>query len=306
MRFGLVALSLAGIAAAVPSAEPGLKIIAHETFPASIIETKEYIQPDRTRVESRVAPARSDAGGERLGHDVQGRRAAWIVRCDLQKIILLNYDDRTYMTDSLRMYPSTLQMILASIASAKATKSKSPNLLIETTTIQTGERKTAFGHSARRVLTTRRQIPLDPAGGALSETETDGWYVDLETRPSCERSDAFAVHTVLLAGNASSHAGPRPEFPTVTFKDIGAPERGYPIEVMTTSRSTAASVDGTSTPHTFVTHKVVKELSREPLDSALFQIPPGFRPAEGRLAAFAAQWSRAWQSIKGLLAALFE
>lgn len=204
------------------------------------------------------------------------------------------------------MYPSKAQMILASIASAKATKSKAPNLLIETTTVQTGERKVAFGHAARRVITTRRHIPPDAAGGAHSETETDGWYIDLETRPSCERWDAIAVHTVLLARKASSHAGRPSEFPTVTLKDIGAPERGYPIETTTTSRITVASADGTSSEHTFVTQKIVKQLSRQPLDPALFEIPPGFRATEGRLAAFAAQWSRAWETLKGLLAAFVQ
>lgn len=131
-----------------------------------------------------------------LAHHVQRHRSASITRCDLQEIILLNYDDRTYMTGPLRMYPSRAQKFLASIASGKAPKLKSPNLLIETTTVQTGERKTAFGHSARRVITTRRQIPLDAAGGAQSETETDGSYIDLETQPLCERLEAVGVRSI--------------------------------------------------------------------------------------------------------------
>lgn len=44
MRFGFIGLSLAGLAAAVPSAQPGLKIIARETFPHLVVETTEYIQ----------------------------------------------------------------------------------------------------------------------------------------------------------------------------------------------------------------------------------------------------------------------
>ena len=81
-----IARHVAGVAAAVPSAEPGLTIIVRETFPASVIQTTAYIQPDRTRVESQVAPARSDAGGELLAHHVQRHRSASITRCDLQKI----------------------------------------------------------------------------------------------------------------------------------------------------------------------------------------------------------------------------
>lgn len=305
MRFGLLGLSLAGIAAAVPSADPGLKIVARETFPASVVETIEYIESERARVESRVVPAPSPAAGTRLAQDTRGHRSARISRCDLQKLILLNYDDRTYMTGPLRTYPGTAQKLLVSLPSAKTPEPRSPNLLIETTTVQTGERKYAFGHSARRVITTRRHIPLDAAGGAPSETETDGWYIDLETRPSCDRLEAIGVRAVLLVGKASSDAARPPEVPTVTFKDIGAPERGYPIEVRTTSRSMVTSANGTSSEHRFVTHKVVMQLSTEALDPALFEIPAGFRAAEGRLAAFAAHWSRAWETVKALVAAFF-
>ncbi len=69
-----------------------------------------------------------------------------------------------------------------------------------------GERKDAFGHTARRVITTRRDIPLDASGGTPSRTETDGWYIDLEARPSCERSEVTG-RTVLLGSVTSPDAG---------------------------------------------------------------------------------------------------
>jgi hypothetical protein len=305
MRFGFVALSLAGIVAAASSAPPGLKIVARETSPAFIIETTEYIQSDRTRVESRVTPARYHARVEPRAHE-RDHRSAQIMRCDIQKTILLNYADRTYLTDPVRIYPSRAQTFLASLASANATTPKSPSLLIETTTVQTGERKTAFGHSARRVITTRRHIPLDAAGGPASETEIDGWYIDLEARPSCERPLAVSVHFVARWVKEPSGAERSSEFRTVTFKDIGAPERGYAIETTTTSRSAATYADDISSERTSVTHKVVTQLSRQPLDPALFEIPPGFRAAQGHLAAVAAQLTQAWQTMKDLVAALFQ
>jgi hypothetical protein len=305
MRLVWLGLSLAGIVAAVPSADVGLKIVARETDSAYVVETIEYIESERARVESRMVPAPSRAAGKPLAQDVQGHRSARISRCDLQKLILLNYDDRTYMTAPLRASPGTARKLLASLPSGRTPEPKAPNLLIETTTVQTGERKHAFGHTARRVITTRRHIPLDATGGAPGETETDGWYIDLETRPSCDRLEAIGVRAVLLVGKASSDAARPPEAPTVTFKDIGAPERGYPIEVRTTSRSMEISANGTSSEHTFVTHKVVMQLSTEALDPALFEIPAGFLPAEGRLAAFAAYSSLAWQTVKALVAAFF-
>ena len=64
MRLRFVGLTLAGIVAAVPSAQPGIRIVARETLRADVIETTHYIQPTRTRVDTRIIPARSDAGGE--------------------------------------------------------------------------------------------------------------------------------------------------------------------------------------------------------------------------------------------------
>jgi len=268
MRLAFLGLSLAGIAAAAPSAAPGLKIVTRETLPTVVVETTEYIQSDRMRVESRV-----------------GHRTAQIMRCDLRKSIFLNEEAGTYTTSPLWTPPGKR---LSSLTSDSTVETRSPNLLIETTTVQTAQRKDAFGYAARRVITTRRQIPLDATAGERSESQTDGWYIDLETRPSCEREE-MGVHSVLLARKASASGSV--EFPIVTFKDIGEPERGYPIDVKTMSRE-----------HAFVTHKVVVQLSRQTLDPALFAIPPGFRPAEGRLAALAGQLGRVWETITALVA----
>jgi hypothetical protein len=191
MRFRLLALSLLGIAAAVPPAEPGLKIIDRETVPAMVIESTRYTQTDRCRVEMRALP---QPGAEPLAQRLQSRGSAHIVRCDRQKLLLLNYDDRTYLTRPLLMHPTRAQVLLASLASRKPATPKPPNLLIETTTVRTGEWKAVFGYSARRVITTERHIPLDAPAGPQRETEIDGWYIDLETKPACERAPVGRVH----------------------------------------------------------------------------------------------------------------
>ncbi len=166
-----------------------------------------------------------------------------------------------------------------------------PTRLIETTTAQTGERKTAFGYVARRVVVTRRDVPLQDAGAA-TETRTDGWYIDLETRPSCERFDGHA-HAVLIASRPT--AG-RSELPVVAFTDIGTPERGFPVELTTTwqARSAGGAASATS-------RREVTQLSHQPLDPGLFEIPHGYRPSSGRIAAVAASISRTWQMLKSAL-----
>jgi hypothetical protein len=303
MRLRFVGLTLAGIVAAVPSAQPGLRIVARETLPAGVIETTHYIQPTRTRVDTRIIPARSDTGGESRDRGVSDHLSARIVRCDLQKLFLLDYGDRTFRIAPAQMYPSRAQVLLASIASLKAAKPRPPNLLIETTTVQTGERRSAFGFTARRVVTTRKTIPLDASAAVESETQIDGWYIDLESQPACERSNATEFVAVAVVGNPSSPT----RLPVFTFNNIGTPERGYPIDTTTTWRSTTmTSTSGGSRDHANAVRRVVTQLSRETLDPGLFEIPPGFHAAEGRLAALAAHWSQIWQTMTGLVASVFE
>jgi hypothetical protein len=301
MRLTITSLSLAVVVAAAPAAQPGLEIVTRETLGATIIDTTEYIGSDRSCIETRVAAARLAADGVPRNGDVEHHRSARITRCDLRKAYVLSYDDRTYMTDPLPAHPSGAHMFLASLLPAPPPTANRPDLVIETTTVRTGERKMAFGYAARRVITTRRDLPRDASGGQPGEIETDGWYIDLDTRPSCERSELTGARVMLVG--ATSNAGHPAAIRTVTFKEVGAPERGFPIEVTTTSRIRAGA--GLSREHTVVTYKVVTELSSTPLDPMLFEIPSGFRRAGGPLAALSEHWSRVWMTTKGLVAAWF-
>ena len=291
MRLRLVGLSFAGLVATLPAAEPGLRIVTRETFPAGLIETVDYILTDRARTDWR-AP---------------GHHASRIVRCDLQRDILLNHGDRTYSTVSRRAYSNWPNPIFLLSGSPKLQVGKEPTILIETTTVRTGEQKMMFGYPARRVITTTRHIPLDAPGAARSESEKiDGWYINLDTHPSCERPQhgARLVATGYAVSGMSSNDSSPPELPALTFKEVGAPERGYPIDTSTSSRIRSGSADGRASETTFVTRKVVTELSSEPLDPALFEIPFGFRP-QSRLAEFGAMWGEAWHTLRDLVAAVF-
>ena len=79
MRLRFVLLLFAGIVAVFPAAQQGLRIVTREVFPAGAIETVDYILTDRARTDWR-APS---------------HHASRIVRCDLQRDILLNHGDRT-------------------------------------------------------------------------------------------------------------------------------------------------------------------------------------------------------------------
>ena len=217
MLVRFVALSLAGVAAAAP-AQPGLKIVTRESWSNGVVETTAYVQAERRRVETRM----------------DGRETIQITRCDRQQTIALDSATRSYMSSPVQLHPNRLVTLLASLSARSQKPQPAPTRLIETTTVQTSERKTAFGHIARRVIVTRRDIPLQ-GGGAPAELRTDGWYVDVEARPACERFDGrtYAFLT------ASRHPGAARELPVIAFKDIGPPERGLPIELTTTSHASA-------------------------------------------------------------------
>ena len=111
-------------------------------------------------------------------------------------------------------------------------------------------------------MTTRRVIPLSGSRSRESKTVTDGWYIDLDTRVSCDpwwsSGSGHAFVSILAKGE-------QPETPT--FKDIGEPERGYVV----LSRSTQ---DGS------VTELEVTHLSTVAIDPALFEVPANFSLVE--------------------------
>lgn len=278
MRFAFVWLSLVTLATPDASAQPALTIVVHEQFGARSSETVEYIQQDRRRRDS--------------------ENGIIITRCDLDRVYALNLADRTFDSGPVWHPPTGAELFTAAITSRTVSASKSPTLQIETTTTDTSERKTLLGRAARRVVTLERRIPLDDAARGPSETRIDGWYTDLDTDISCERSYYGKPRASVLVGSTNRR-------PIVVFKDIGPRETGYPVRLETTSRSTARVSDGTAREHTLVTTRVVTEISTAVLDPALFEIPPGFREAVPPPVPFAVRMNYAWQQLKVLIAEFF-
>jgi hypothetical protein len=295
MRFRLLGLSLAGFAAAA-SAHDGLKIVTRETFPAGSHETTTYAAGDRVRVERRTSSRL--AGGETQQHEY-----IQLGRCDLNRTYVLNPADRTYQGAPLQTRITRLERFALSLHRAANEPQgdgdlvRDDDLVVETTTVDTGERKVAFGYSARRVVSTRRQFPRGQAGSP-AETVTDGWYIDLETRPICEREEAGRPRAVLIAV-VSSPTGTRRSPPRVTFKDIGDPEEGFPLE--TTQRWRGADAEASE----MVVHQVVTHLSRQRFEASLFEIPEGYRCRDPMFATVAARWGRTTQIIRSVVASWF-
>lgn len=223
-------------------------------------ETTEYIQADRKREEHR------GFFGYRLHAD--GRdwyrpspRTALITRCDLKTVFLVNCDDREYTASCIAAFPTRDDMRPRAEA-IEQPPVEAPTVLVETETIDTGERKEFFGRPARHVITTRRVVPLAGSRRQESQTVADAWYIDLDTSLCCDPwwwgRSAHAFLSTHRRGDPAEN---------VTFKDLGEPERGYAV----LSRSTS---DGSVLEHQ-LTH-----LSTAAIDPALFEVPTHFSLVE--------------------------
>ena len=139
-------------------------------------ECTEYMQVDRRREEHRGCFGyRFWPTGRTLYRP--SPRTALITRCDLEQTFLLNLDDREYTAWPVRTYPRIEERLPQNVPSEQLIQ-RAPTVLVETETVDTGERKDFFGRTARHVITTRRIVPLDRAKQGRRETVTDGWYID--------------------------------------------------------------------------------------------------------------------------------
>jgi hypothetical protein len=225
-------------------------------------ETTEYIQADRTREEHRgYAGYRARTRGRDIYRPAP--RTALIKRCDLHTAFHVNFDDREYTVCPIQAFPTAQEMRGGAEAIRQSPAQTVPTVLVETETVDTGERRELFGRPARHVITTKRVVPLTGSRGQESQTVTDGWYIDLDTSLSCDPSwwssgsgQAFlTVHT----------EGDQPDVPI--FKNIGKPERGFVVSSRSTTGGSVLELE-------------VIHLSTDAIAPALFEVPVTFRLVE--------------------------
>lgn len=260
------------------SAQSGLKIAVRNSSPARG-ETITYLEKDRKREEERRELPRLQPGGGPFTY-VPAPAIVRITRCDLNQVYVLKLEGGEYTSIPISK-PSVAQRlwIAAQRALVKFLARPAPNLLIETTTQDTGERKQMFDRIARHVVTTVKQIPLVESRQLAQETVTDGWYIDLDTSLSCIKASPVSF-SFLVGGRG---------VPILTFKNVGRPETGFALMTKEVHRLSRPLPDG-STPKDQITNEMqVTELSTGPLDPALFEVPKTFR--KGRQIGPVPAWS---------------
>lgn len=152
-----------------------------------------------------------------------------------------------------------------------------PNLTIETTVRDTGETKSAFGHTARHYITTTKQASSPELGIEPSETVEDTWYLDIPDPRTCgprsHRGSGFVGAGVGFGGHAPAALEKiRPE-----FKHSGPDPQGLMLSSKSTNKAIQILQTGERQEQEFTTSTEIVEMSEEPVDPALFEVPAGFK-----------------------------
>ena len=226
-----------------------LKITYKQTTSGQTMESTTMLKGARERSEMR------------MGH---GMDMVNITQCDLKRTIQLSDNARKYV-----ITPMNVTATSAGAAPTPATPTSQPTrrggvVTYTTTSTDTGERKEMFGFTARHLKTTM-VIASSPDACSPSnlKMELDGWYIDFSYGLQCDLPQTQTPY------NPSAAGGCRDRY---EFKSVGNVKKGYPLIETMTMYGADGSVMTTTT-------KEVVELSREPLDSALFDIPTGYTEA---------------------------
>lgn len=207
------------------------------------------------------ARMRSETGGPGAG-------LATITQCDLRRAVTVNDRARTYMVSAFGATPAGAA---EGAASARPAAARRGGVVSVTRTLtDTGERKEMFGYTARRIKTSVvTEASPDSCNPGTTRVESDGWYIDFDFNLNCG--------VLPTAQPAPAHGGCEDEVRTRT---AGAAKLGYPVQVATT----VFGKDGGA----YVSAQEVLEISRAPLDAALFDVPAGYAPARDAQALYGA------------------
>jgi hypothetical protein len=251
----------------------GIKMTVQIGFNKKESQYTSYIEADRLRTEYQNSMRGMHA--DRTLDVRPGPHLASITRCDLGQTFDLNLEDREF---AVFPYPpqslTKIEIATRDLPVPKKIDSAAPTVRIETTTVDTGERKELFGHLARHVITTQKQTLLAGLHTEPQETVTDGWYIDLDTSNTCD---------LRWPGDKGSHAHLRPGFALekhYEFVDKGNAETGLAVERKIRSLRTLKTSNGTKTEIAYTSELKITELTEGRLDPGLFEIPPNFRKVD--------------------------
>jgi hypothetical protein len=249
----------------------GSKVVVQNNLAGRLSEVTTYMASDRRRKEMRSSVQRKNPDGSTETVD---RTNVVITRCDLGQSFTLNLETKEYTASVFPPVPLTAEQ-RESLGLNKPPSEVTPTLRIETTTVDTGERKEFFGRLARHVIITTKQTPLEGSHAEAGETVSDGWYIDFERRLACEPRRDGANGWLGVSGGGREVQPEKPE-----FANTGPRESGFPVKVKRTLPATKTWPDGRTEPFQSRVESEVTQFEEGPLDPALFEVPVDFKKVE--------------------------
>lgn len=187
---------------------------------------------------------------------------ASITQCDLKRTIQISDQNRKYVITPMEGDDSAAPPRSTAATTGTAEPFRRGGVVTYiTTSTDTGERKEMFGFTARHIKSsTVIESSPDACNPTKQRTERDGWYIDFSFGLNCDVGGSQAASYPGAPGGCRDR---------VRFKQVGAARTGYALIETSTMYGEDGKVMFTST-------KEVVELSREPLDIALFDVPAGY------------------------------
>ncbi len=272
MLFSLCWILLLSVLATQTAENAGTKVVIRNTFGGQSSDNTTYWTADRRRTEFRHAVQRTKEDGSVEWVDEVA--SVFIVRCDLGQSFTLKMKAEEY---SVAEYPPK-RLTPEEMAARGTPVAPQPTLRIEIATVDTGEREKMFGHVARHVITTTKQIPLEGSHTQAQETVRDGWYIDVDRRISCDPKSAGSGSGFMAIGAVVGGKEMMMERPE--FVDIGARETGFAVKEVRTTTSETVPAAGVRRYSDSINESEVTQFGAMPLDPALFEVPPGFKHVE--------------------------
>jgi hypothetical protein len=184
-----------------------------------------------------------------------------ITQCDLRRTIQVNDSSRKYLVTPMDSDSGDVDSAGTSGPASGGATRRGGVVTMTVNTMDTGERKEMFGFTARHLKRTMTsQTSPDACNQNQMRIDTDGWYINLEYGLNCGGADRPPQMGRTAPGGCRDR---------YDVRNTGPAKLGYPLLETTTMYGADGSAMFTRT-------QEVIELSRQPLDAALFEVPAGY------------------------------
>src|SRR5688572_23457630 len=209
--------------------------------------------------------------GKRQRSEVMNGMMINLTQCDLRRGIQLNSQTKTYIVNAFDQGSQPASS--TAVVDKNGVVHTGGTVITTVTTKDTGERKQMFGFTARRLVITMETVSsADACSKVNTKMQTDGWYIDAEFVLDCDYGPQN------YNSYNARNTGCRDKY---QMKTVGTARRGYPVY----EKMTMFDESGRET-YSMVSEVV--ELSKTPLDAALFDVPADYREVSDASAMYAA------------------